>query len=82
MPLTLKSLGELPWTQIYFYEREDQRVWFKTFDSGKKGLTITHNKRLGVKQVQIYYTVHGRKTDSPSQAIKWYNAAEVKAKQA
>lgn len=77
MPLSVLKLAKADWRLVYQYDYNDRGAGFKTFADDKlPGITITHDRKVGSQRTIIYYTVHKKRTDSPSQACKIYNEME------
>lgn len=76
MPITVNKLQKADWKQVYHYDYSQSNCFFKTFSSDIPGVTVTHDRKIGSKRTMIYYTVHGRRTDSPSEAVKIWNRHE------
>lgn len=75
MTITVRQLRGANFIQVYSYDGTSTS--FVTFACDAiPGLTLTHEKRKGSKKIVITYQCHGRKTDSPSQAVKFYNRVE------
>jgi len=67
-----KTLRDATWKQVYRYT--GAKVSFITYACEEiPGLTITKDM-LGAKVVKTTYTVAGKATDSPTQAVRDYNA--------
>ncbi len=82
MPLTLKQLRDAEWIEVYRYD--GVAMEFSTYAArGVPHLTVTHTRRKGNKKnpVSISYMSRGRMTDSPSQAVRYWNESECKEKQ-
>jgi hypothetical protein len=72
MALTERALRAANWRQVYRYT--GAVVSFITYDCPEwPGLSITKDMR-GAKVVKTTYTIGGSKTDSPAQAVRYYNA--------
>lgn len=65
MPITIKQLRSASWVKVFEYAGPPG---FVTFSSDIPRLTITHEARPG------------RRTDSPSQAVRYWNEIERKEK--
>lgn len=79
MILSVAKLQKADWRQVYSYDYNDWGAGFKTFASeALPGITVTHDRKVGAAKTLIYYTLHGRRTDSPSQACKIWNEKERK----
>lgn len=81
MPITIKQLRSASWVKVFEYAGPPG---FSTFSSDIPHLTITHETWPG-RRTGIYYTVKGRRggscrTDSPSQAVRYWNEIERKEK--
>lgn len=78
MLLSILKLSKADWHLVYQYDYNDHGAGFKTFAAKDiPGITITHDRKIGAKTTLIYYTVDKKRTDSPSQAVKWYNQHET-----
>lgn len=84
MILSVAKLQKADWVLVYEYAYNDRGAGFKTFASDKlPGITVTHDKKIGAARTIIYYTItdkinKSQRTDSPSQACKWWNQRERK----
>ncbi len=80
MTLTIARLQKADWKLIFQYAYNDRGAGFKTFAADAlPGITVTHDKKIGASKTLIYYTVGGKRTDSPWQACKWHNASKKNA---
>lgn len=69
--ITARALRQADWKKVYQYT--GATTSFSTYAcDALPGLTVTHEKR-GSKRTRTYYTVRGRQTDSPTQAVRLYN---------
>ena len=74
MKINNKTLRDANWRQVYRYTGD--KVSFITYACDTiPGLTITKDLR-GAKVVKTSYTVGGKISDSPTQAVRDYNAEE------
>ena len=72
MKINNKTLRDANWRQVYRYTGD--KVSFITYACDTiPGLTITKDLR-GAKVVKTSYTVGGKISDSPAQAVRDYNA--------
>lgn len=77
MPLTVKKLQGATWHQVYHYQYGAHPDFcFRVYSSAIPHVTVTHDRKIGAKSTMIYYTVHKRRTDSPSEACKIWNRNE------
>lgn len=74
MKISVKQLAKANWKVIFSYDYNDKGAGFKTFGCDIEGITITHDRKIGSQRTIIYYTVAGRRTESPTQACAWYNS--------
>lgn len=80
MPITLKQLRAAEWKKVYAYQGE--AMAFDTFATDAiPHLTVTHTRRKLGGPVSIAYAARGRRTDSPSQAVRYWNEEERKIQQ-
>lgn len=84
--ITARTLRNVEWKQVYNYEGTPGKGFrsygFTVYASDAlPGLTITKERR-GMKRVKTttLYKFDGRKTDSPTQVVKYYNEKARKAK--
>jgi hypothetical protein len=73
--MTLRELRALDWKELYRYASRNQTIVY--YGSATPGIIVTHRRR-GAGKVEITYLAAGRKTESPSQAVRWVNQAERK----
>lgn len=76
MPITVRKLQDANWVECYHYDYTQSGCFFKIFSSDIPHVTVTHDRKIGSKRTMIYYTVHKRRTDSPSEAVKIWNRHE------
>lgn len=79
MPITLKQLRSASFREVYRYGDASSPASFVIFSSDIYRLTITHDFRRG-KPPKISYMARGRYTDSPSQAVRYWNQEEIREK--
>lgn len=79
MPITLKQLRLASFREVYRYGAPGDPTSFVVFSSDIYRLTITHDFRRG-KSTRISYSARGRYTESPSQAVKFWNQEELRKK--
>lgn len=73
MSLTIKQFRTFKWDLVFSYG--DTNKGFKVYGCGVKDITITHDYKKG-KVAKITYRVAKRTTESPTQAVKFYNAVQ------
>lgn len=78
--ISVKRLNDAAWREIFGYRYNDKGAGFKTFGCDIPNITITHDRKIGASRTIIYYTVGKRRTDSPSQAVKWWNENDKKGR--
>lgn len=78
MPITARQLRTQKWNKIYVYPGFSGGTSFEVYSCNIKGITVTHERR-GKGKVKISYRVGKRTTDSPTQAVRWWNENERKA---
>ena len=77
MPITRKALAALDWS-VAFQEGDFRVLLARKLDE----FAIIHDKPSpNSRRVRIRYSAYGRKFDSPSEAVKHYNAEELKRAQ-
>lgn len=69
--ISQRMIKEVEWNHVYTYAGPTQS--FDTYSSTIPHLTVTHIKVKGARKTKIEYRAFGRTTDSPSQAVRWYN---------
>lgn len=72
--ITARALRTVEWKQVYQYDN-GKGFRFTTYASDKlPGLTITKEQR-GSRRVKTHttYAFEGRKTDSPTQIVRYWN---------
>lgn len=79
MSLTVKKLQIVEWKKVYDYAYNDKGAGFQTYSSEIPNVTITHDRKIGASRTLIYYTVHGKRTDSPAQVCRWWNETAAKS---
>lgn len=76
--ITARALRTVEWKQVYSYESRPG-YGFTTYASDKlPGLTITKDRRG--KRLSTTYKFNGRKTDSPTQVVRYWNEEAKKRK--
>lgn len=74
MTITIKQFRAMTWKKVYEYAGKVNH--FETYScEALPGVTITHDFKKG-KPTRITYAVGKRRTESPSQLVKWINAIE------
>ena len=76
--ITARVLRNAEWKAVYEYKGSSMSFVTYACDA-LPGLTITHETR-GRRKTRTYYSARGRKTDSPTQAVRLYNATIKAAK--
>lgn len=75
--ITARTLRNVEWKPVYEYAGV---ISFTIYASDAlPGLTITKERR-GKRKVNTIYKFDGRRTDSPTQVVKYYNDKARKAK--
>lgn len=74
--ISVKHLNDATWREIFDHRYNDKGAGFKTFGCDIPNITITHDRKIGASRTIIYYTVGKRRTDSPSQAVRYWNEQE------
>lgn len=86
--ITARALRNADWKPVYTYDNgrdtaiKGRRYTFTTYACGAlPGVTITKEQR-GTKRVRLNtsYQFQGRKTDSPTQLVRFWNEAARAAK--
>lgn len=71
--MNMKEFRALTWTRVYEYG--DDKKGFKVFGCSLPDFTIAHDYQKG-KRTKISFRVARRTTESPSVAVKWWNARQ------
>lgn len=75
MAISTKTLRDADWKQVYQYN--GLSMTFATYACvAIPDLTITHHRSSRGRTVKTTYRVFGKTTDSPTQAVRIYNAEQ------
>lgn len=76
--ITARALRTVEWKQVYTYESRPGYGFTTYASDALPGLTITKDRRG--KRLTTSYKFNGRKTDSPTQVVRFYNEEAKKRK--
>lgn len=70
-PITRRLMNAGDWRQVYQYDGSSLSFTIYACDQFP-GMTIAYERR-GAGKVKTFYTVFGKRTDSPTQAVRLWN---------
>src|SRR5580693_2068697 len=72
-PISQKILRDAAWQCVYTYSGKTLSFVIFACDA-LPGITIAHERAKGYAKAKTIYTVNRKRTESPSQAVRIYNA--------